>query len=222
MREDIRRRIEIIEKGEVPEGYKKTKIGIMPQEWNEVKFSHKFERISRRNTDLFQNVLTISSKEGLISQEDFFSKSLASENKGDYYVLFKGEFAYNKSYSNGYPYGAIKQLTKYEKGIVSPLYICFGVKNFNDCTDFYCHYFEMGTLNREIKAFAQEGARNHGLLNISISDFFNMNMCLPSKYEQIYISQILGAYDKKILLLDTLIKEKIKQKKWLAIKIKSI
>lgn len=107
MREDTRRRIEMIEKGEVPEGYKKTKIGIMPEEWNEVKFSHKFERISRRNTDLFQNVLTISSKEGLISQEDFFNKVLASENKGDYYVLFKGEFAYNKSYSNGYVSGKL-------------------------------------------------------------------------------------------------------------------
>lgn len=84
--------------------------------------------------------------------------------------MHNGDFAYNKSYSNGYPYGAIKKLTRYNKGVVSPLYICFSPTEENKCPDYYEHYFEAGYLNKEIKAFAQEGARNHGLLNIAVDE----------------------------------------------------
>ena len=33
MKQEIRERIEKIRKGEVPEGYKKTKVGIIPVDW---------------------------------------------------------------------------------------------------------------------------------------------------------------------------------------------
>ena len=35
-------------------------------------------------------------------------------------------------------------------------------------------------MNREIQAFAQEGARNHGLLNIAVDDFLNVKIILSS------------------------------------------
>ena len=44
-----------------------------------------------------------------------------------YYLLQKGEFAYNKSYSTGYPFGAIKRLDRYDRGVLSSLYICFSI-----------------------------------------------------------------------------------------------
>ena len=215
MNEVIRSRIEQIRRGEIPEGYKKTKVGIVPEEWEEESFKDKFSRLTRKNTEDNSNVLTISAQFGLINQESFFNKSIASENTTNYFLLRKGEYAYNKSYSNGYPYGALKRLEKYESGIVSPLYICFSATEENKCPEFYIQYFEAGKMNPEIKAIAQEGARNHGLLNISVDDFFNAFIIVPSLPEQEKIAAILQTEDKVIALKEKLLEEKKKQKKYL-------
>lgn len=215
MNSDIKQRFEQIRRGEVPEGYKQTKAGIMPAEWEMSRLNKQFIRQTKKNTEGNTNVLTISAQYGLISQEDFFSKSVAGENKENYYLLHRGDFAYNKSYSNGYPYGAIKTLSLYEKGIVSPLYICFSKTKENKCPEFYTHYFEAGMLNHEIQTFAQEGARNHGLLNIAIEDFFNATIANPPHPEQQKIADILTAQDKVIELKEQLLAQKQQQKKYL-------
>lgn len=199
----------------MPEGYRKTKVGIVPAAWEETRFKKMFSRLTRKNKEGNDNVLTISAQYGLISQSDFFNKSIASEDKSNYFLLYKGEYAYNKSYSTGYPYGALKRLEFYEKGIVSPLYICFVKTEENKCPDFYSHYFEGGLMNKEIKAFAQEGARNHGLLNIAVEDFFNAYILKPSLVEQERIAEILGMQDKLIALKEKRIAEKKQQKKYL-------
>lgn len=214
MNPTIKARIESIRRGEVPEGYKRTKIGIVPNEWGEERLKHYFKRLTRKNSEKNQNVLTISAQYGLISQEEFFNKSVASEDKSYYFLLNKGDFAYNKSYSNGYPYGAIKRLEYYEKGIVSPLYIC--LESLQEKTsDYFVQYFEAGLLNKEIHAVAQEGARNHGLLNIAVEDFFNARVVVPKIPEQQKIAEILAGQDRVIALKEELLAEKQKQKKYL-------
>ena len=215
MTPEIKQRMAQIRRGEVPEKYKATKIAIFPKEWKTVRLKKQFIRQTRKNTEGNTNVLTISAQHGLISQEDFFSKSVASENKENYYLLYRGDFAYNKSYSNGYSYGAIKTLELYEKGVVSPLYICFSKTKENECPEFYTHYFEAGMLNHEIQALAQEGARNHGLLNISIEDFFNAIIVQPPLAEQQRIADILTTEDKVIELKEKRLAEKQQQKKYL-------
>ena len=214
MNPTIKARIESIRWGEVPEGYKRTKIGIVPTDWKERKLKNYFTRLTRKNAENNQNVLTISAQYGLISQEDFFNKSVASEDKSNYFLLKKGDFAYNKSYSNGYPYGAIKRLDYYEKGIVSPLYICLESLQENT-SDYFAQYFEAGLLNKEIHAVAQEGARNHGLLNIAVEDFFNTRVVVPKVPEQEKIAEILAGQDRVIALKEKLLAEKQKQKKYL-------
>ena len=213
MREEIKQRIEQIRRGEVPEGYKRTKVGIVPKEWEEARFKNKFSRLTRKNMEGNTNVLTISAQYGLINQESFFNKSIASENTTNYFLLRNGEYAYNKSYSNGYPYGALKRLEKYESGIVSPLYICFSAIEQNKCPEFYIQYFEAGKMNSEIKAIAQEGARNHGLLNISVDDFFNTFIIVPPLAEQEKIAEILQTQDKVIELQQKKIEELKRLKK---------
>jgi type I restriction enzyme S subunit len=78
-------------------------------DWQEISFDKVFERVTRKNKEDNQNVLTISAQRGLINQEKYFNKSVSAKNVTGYYLLEKGEFAYNKSYSKGYPMGAIKQ-----------------------------------------------------------------------------------------------------------------
>lgn len=181
--------------------------------WTHSKFNSIFERITRKNEELNSNILTISAQNGLISQKDFYNKRIASVDTSKYILLNNGEFAYNKSYSNGYPLGAIKRLDLYEKGVVSSLYICFKLNNSDNCSDFWKYYFEAGMLNREIKMIAQEGARNHGLLNMATEDFFNMLLYHPKdSKEQQKIAEILNKSDKEIQLLNSKL-EKLKEQK---------
>lgn len=211
---EIKNRIDLINRGEVPEGYKKVHGYIIPTDWQITRFNKIFERITKKNDVGCENVLTISAQYGLINQQEFFKKSIASADTSNYFLLNKNDFAYNKSYSAGYPFGTIKKMKLYEQGIVSPLYICFRAKPKLMNIDYIEQYFDANKFNSEILAIAQEGARNHGLLNMSIDDFFNCNIVKPSQQEQEKIAKILNCCDKVIELKQKLLKEKIREKKY--------
>lgn len=182
-------------------------------EWKVNRLRNITARHTKRNTIGNTNVLTISAQYGLINQAEFFNKAVASDDKSNYFLLEKGDFAYNKSYSNGYPFGAIKRLTRYEVGIVSPLYICFRIKEGSVSGEYLEQYFEAGLMNHVIQAFAQEGARNHGLLNIAVDDFFNSKILLPSPEEQTAIAEVLSTADREIELLQQDIEQEKQKKK---------
>ena len=182
-------------------------------EWKVNRLRNIATRHTKRNTIGNTNALTISAQYGLINQAEFFNKAVASDDKSNYFLLEKGDFAYNKSYSNGYPFGAIKRLTRYEVGIVSPLYICFRIKEGSVSGEYLEQYFEAGLMNHEIQAFAQEGARNHGLLNIAVDDFFNSKILLPSPEEQTAIAEIFSTADREIDLLRQDIEQEKQKKK---------
>ena len=145
--------------------------------------------------------LTISAQKGLINQYDYFDKQIASLNLSNYYIIQNGEFAYNKSYSNGYPYGAIKRLDYFEQGALSSLYICFSISNIN--SDYLVKYFDSGKWNKQVKLISGEGARNLGLLNLSPDDFFNINIMIsPFEEEQTKIAHFLNLINSKIKYID--------------------
>ncbi len=186
---------------------------VFPQ-WRKCQLLEIADRVKNKNKIDNQNVLTISAQLGLVSQLEYFNKSVSAKNLTGYYLLEKNDFAYNKSYSNGYPMGAIKRLNKYDFGVVSTLYICF---RFNEkvSLDFMEQYFETGLQNREIENVAQEGARNHGLLNIGVNDFFEIDLKIPCLEEQIKIANFLSAIDKKITLVNDQIEKTKTYKKGL-------
>ncbi|MNJ43061.1 EcoKI restriction-modification system protein HsdS [compost metagenome] len=126
-------------------------------EWKLAKLSKIFERVTTKNDGKSTNIVTISGQQGLIRQEDFFKKSVASDILDGYFLLMKGQFAYNKSYSNGYPMGAIKRLNRYADGVVTTLYICFEISEQTKANgDFWEHYFESGLLNKGLSQIAHE------------------------------------------------------------------
>ncbi|MCL1498471.1 restriction endonuclease subunit S [Xanthomonas nasturtii] len=172
--------------------------------WRFTDFDEIFDRVTRRNAIGNSNVLTISGTRGLVSQRDYFKKSVASENLSGYTLLERGEFAYNKSYSTGYPMGAIKPLTRYDQGVVSSLYICFRFRDGTEAdadADFFRHYFEEGMLNEGLSGIAQEGARNHGLLNVGVGDFFKLRLHIPDVTEQRRIAAVLNIAEQKEKLI---------------------
>ena len=183
-------------------------------EWVEKRLKDISKRVTRKNNDLVsERALTISAQFGLIDQEEFFQKKIASKDVSEYYLIKKGEFAYNKSYSTGYPLGAIKRLDKYENGVLSTLYILFKAVDVD--SDYLTHYYESDKWHREVSMCAAEGARNHGLLNIAPADFFNTRLVIPKELTEqraigSYFStldNLINSYQEKISQLETLKKK---------------
>lgn len=183
-------------------------------EWKEYPLKYFTTPIKRKNTNNESDLpLTISSLDGLVDQRTYFNKVVASKDMSNYYLLKKGEFAYNKSYSVGFPFGSIKRLDKYNQGALSSLYICFQVNNMN--SDFIVKYFESPKWHKQISLCVAEGARNHGLLNVNINDFFSTKHFLPQLVEQEKIVNFLSTVDKKIENLENTITSLENQKKGL-------
>ena len=157
-------------------------------------------RVTRKNKNNESRLpLTISAQYGLVDQVTFFNKVVASSDMSNYYLLQRGEFAYNKSYSGDYPWGAIKRLDRYDQGALSSLYICFAPTDIIENSDFLVHYFESPKWHREVSNIAGEGARNHGLLNIAVPDFFNTQHCITTKKkEQRKIADFLNLINERI------------------------
>ena len=141
--------------------------------WEQRKLGEICERVTRKNKDNTSDLpLTISSQYGLIDQRDFFSKIVAAKDMTNYYLLKNGEFAYNKSYSNGFDYGSIKRLNAYEQGCLSTLYICFGITSNEVASDYLEYFFDTLNWYSDVAMICAEGARNHGLLNVDTKAFF--------------------------------------------------
>lgn len=174
-------------------------------EWHKYALSDFVTRITRRNKNNESSLpLTISAQYGLVDQITFFNKTVASVNLSGYYLLYNGDFAYNKSYSNDYAWGAVKRLDKYEKGCLSSLYFVFRPTDKVD-SDYLTHYFETSKWHKGISDIAGEGARNHGLLNMAVDDYFATKHYLPSLSEQKKIACFLNLITKRIEIQNKII-----------------
>lgn len=172
-------------------------------DWERRKLCEICERVTRKNKNNESDLpLTIASQFGLIDQRDFFNKVVAAKDMSNYYLLKKGEFAYNKSYSNGFDYGSIKRLNAYEQGCLSTLYICFGITSDEVESNYLECFFDTLKWYEDVSVICTEGARNHGLLNVDTKGFFDeVTVDLPkSLEEQKKISAYLNALDHLITL----------------------
>ena len=168
--------------------------------------------MTRKNQDLVSELpLTISAQYGLIDQNEFFDKRVASKDVSGYYLIYNGEFAYNKSTSTDAPWGAIKRLDKYENGVLSTLYIVFKIRNEEEVnSDFLVTYYDTSNWHKDIQAIAAEGARNHGLLNIAPADFFKTELMMPQDIDE---QKKIGDYFKSLNDLITLHQRKCDETK---------
>ena len=171
--------------------------------WEQRKLGKVVERVVRKNINNESTLpLTISAQYGLVDQITYFNNRVASRDVSNYYLVLNGEFAYNKSTSDGFPFGAVKRLDLYKKGVLSTLYIVFSIKNqAKTNSDFLTVFFDTDRWHKCVAERAAEGARNHGLLNISAEDFFDIELCLPKLEEE---QAAIGTYFKQLDNLITL------------------
>lgn len=189
----------------MPENAKKPQIRFkgFTDDWEQRKLGEIVERVIRKNTNNISSLpLTISAQYGLVDQITYFNNRVASRDITNYYLIFNGEFAYNKSTSDGFPFGAVKRLDLYDKGVLSTLYIVFSLKDNNIInSDFLTTFFDTNRWHKGIAERAAEGARNHGLLNITADDFFDIGIEIPTNVaEQNLIGKLLIKLDNLITL----------------------
>ena len=171
--------------------------------WEQRKLGEVVERITRKNENLESTLpLTISAQYGLINQNEFFDKRIASKDVSGYFLVRNGEFAYNKSTSSDAPWGAIKRLDRYESGVLSTLYIVFKISDERKTSsDYIVTYYITDLWHKGIQAIAAEGARNHGLLNVAPADFFETSLTMPKDYAE---QQKIGSFFQQLDNLITL------------------
>jgi type I restriction enzyme, S subunit len=168
-----------------------TKDHSLPSDWKDMRLTALFKPVKRKNTKGLARVLTASGEHGLVDQREYFDRSVAGESLDTYFLVRRGEFAYNRSSMNGYPYGATKRLDSCEEGVLSTLCICFKIASEECDSDYYKHLFEGRYIDSQLRRIAQVGARAHGLLNVTQSDFFSLMVPCPPINEQRKIAAVI-------------------------------
>lgn len=207
MKESIKKRIEAVRRGEVPEGYCRVHPYVIPNDWEVVKLENITKRTSRPNKDRKDRpAYSINNRKGFVPQNEQFEEgSYEDLDKSAYKIVRKGEFAYNPARVN---VGSIGRLRNAEEVAVSSLYVCVSVDDKVDG-----EYFDAWTKSLD---FYKETVRNtEGSVReyLFYENFANMRMPIPSRAEQKKIAEILATCDRVIELTQGKIDElnKLKQ-----------
>lgn len=210
MTPEVRDRIEQIRHGNVPEGYKKGKIGIVPVEWDEVPFSTLFASTSEYTDDLEQYPLySLTIEDGITAKTERYERSHLVKKENSYKVVRPNDYAYNPM---NIRFGAVARHKGDIPVAVSGYYDIFTTIHESDRA-FMDSFLTCGPMityyNKVSTGSLIEKQRVH------FSDFMEFSLALPSIEERKKIAEILTAQDRIIELKEKLLAEKQRQKKHL-------
>ncbi|MBB6240188.1 type I restriction enzyme S subunit [Pedobacter sp. AK013] len=168
-------------------GWNLNHLGAVVKEINEKTGSNRF------------TLLSITSGIGLVSQLEKFGREIAGESYKNYYVINKGDFAYNKSSTKLYPEGEIALLETFENGAVpNSIFTCFRVNKSEILPNFLKYPFINNVHGKWLKKFISVGARANGALQVNTKDLFTLPISYPSLTEQQKIADCLSSLDDLI------------------------
>ena len=210
MTPEVRTKIEQIRHGNVPEGYKKGKIGIVPVEWDEVPFSTLFTSTSEYTDDLEQYPLySLTIEDGITAKTERYERSHLVKKENSYKVVRPNDYAYNPM---NIRFGAVARHKGDIPVAVSGYYDIFTTIHESDRA-FMDSFLTCGPMityyNKVSTGSLIEKQRVH------FSDFMEFSFALPSIEERKKIAEILTTQDKVIELKEKLLTEKQRQKKYL-------
>ena len=202
MTPEVKKRIEQIRQGIVPEGYKKGKIGIVPIKWNEVPFSTLFTSTSEYTDDLKQYPLySLTIEDGITAKIERYERSHLVKKENSYKVVRPNDYAYNPM---NIRFGAVARHKGDIPVAVSGYYDIFTTVHESDLVfmDSFLTYGPMITYYNKVSTGSLvEKQRVH------FSDFLEFSLALPPLEERKKIAEILSTQDKAIELQGRKIEE---------------
>ena len=201
----------------VIEDLKKLKTALCEHLYNETnpncRIGDIVEQSSVRNrTKNALTVLSVSNRYGFIAQtEQFEERSIASEDTTNYKVVSLNDFAYNPARIN---VGSIARLKSFDKGIVSPMYICFRCKD-GTYPEFLEHFFSTKSFSLEMEKRLEGSVR----MCLSYEGLCNIQIFLPPLVQQKSISEKISALNRKVQLEENYLYALINQKQYLLSKL---
>ena len=204
----------IATQNKIIEDLKKLKSAIIEMEYNHKtnRFLHIgefIEQTSKRNRDgAIQNVLSVSNRQGFIQQsEQFENRTVASDDTSNYKIVERNYFAFNPARIN---VGSIARLITFDRGIVSPMYICFRAKD-NLIPEYLDYYFGSKQFFTEIQKRLEGSVRQC----LSFEGLCSIKLCVPTVEIQQQIGKRLSAIAQEIKLESEFLELLQKQKKFL-------
>lgn len=207
MTEEIKARIESIQKGEVPDGYNRTRAGIMPTDWpTNVLAKNVFKSHTNKKHNGEYEVLSATQDRGIIPRKEVdIDIKYDEENISSYKKVEVGDFVISlRSFQGGIEYSKCE-------GLVSPAYtVLKATQSIDD--NYYRAYFKTADFIKRLNG-AVYGIRDGK--QIGFEDFGNLAIHYPPLTEQQKIAEVLSTCDRVIELKQQLLDEKHKQKQWL-------
>jgi type I restriction enzyme S subunit len=170
----------------------------MRRDWAVVELANISMRVTEKNSQQIDTVFTVSAEHGLIEQEKFFNKRVASKNLIGYTIVRPGSLVYNKSYSANAPLGVITRNVHEYIGVVSPLYIVFKANEEKVLPRFLELATNSAMFHDSLKQFVKEGGRAHGGISVSLGDFFGSELLIPTLTVQKRIVDLVSSFDEYI------------------------
>ncbi len=168
-------------------------------EWSTREFKDLIEIIEERAGTKKYTLMSVTAGEGLVSQIEKFGREIAGNAYKNYYVIQRGNFAYNKSATKQYPEGYIAMLTDHDKAALpNSIFTCFRITDENTCPKIFDHMFHANYHGSWLRKFIAVGARAHGSLNVDTKHLLDMPVVLPSFFEQQKIADCLSSLDELI------------------------
>lgn len=207
MREDIKERIELIKCGKVPKGYKKTKLGIIPEDWEVVRIQDILEKIDNpvevKADEEYTQIGIRSHGKGIFYKEPVTGKELGNKRvfwvEPDCFVV-NIVFAWER---------AVARTRKSDKGkIASHRFPMYKLKTNKADLKFICTFFKTQRGN-EIMQFASPGGAGRNR-TLGQDRFLKSMIMLPPVDEQKKIDDIIACCDSRISLQERKIVEKEK------------
>ena len=193
----IKTRLALIRAGKIPEGYKKGKLGIVPEDWEEINFSELFTSTSEYTDDLEKYPLySLTIEDGITAKTERYDRSHLVKKENSYKIVRPNDFAYNPM---NIRFGAVARHKGEIPVAVSGYYDIFTTVHPGDLT-FMDNFLTCGAMityyNRVSTGSLVEKQRVH------FSDFLKFSLPLPPLAERKRIANILSAQDRIIELCE--------------------
>ena len=167
------------------------------------KFAHEISERNRGGNEA--RVLSVTNSRGFVLPEDQFERRVASADLSNYKVVIRGQYAYNPSRIN---VGSIARLDDWDMGVLSPMYVVFGLDNTKVDSDYFLHWLDSHEARERIKKSAQGSVRE----TVSFTEFSAIAFPLPDLGRQAAIARYLNALREEVSTLGIYV-EKLKEQK---------